>query len=262
MGLSRWPEQISQFNQQVRIFSRTNQPARATSLRSKFHTFAMLGIKGRTWAERLFGFPKESMVTQLSLVDKLCPSLITRKLNLDGYFVGSEVPSAFQQDLRRQILGDSADEFVQFPVATVFIHLRLGDHVALVPGLRDSLIRGLSHAHKLVTKTLGQVRFIVISDESESAQSIAASVEGLEWEYLDTSTMSSVQTLRLLSTGQGIVAGHSTFAWWAAFLQQKQSLKVFIQPTFSSMDFGVLQLPNLFLVGFDSKNQLNAGPKR
>lgn len=242
--LSRWPEQISSFRYSGRLLTRKAQPFGKTHLMSKLHTLKGLVIRAFPDLGRALGYPSELDVIDFSPEVRLRPSPFGT-VNLDGYFLSSRLPSKVRSTLSNQVLGASSQPKLSGAFA---IHLRLGDHRRLVPELQLSFVTAIRAAVRLVRTDDPNARFVVVSDDPDLACEIVGQIEDLNFTFEPTDTLNPLQVMGLLASSDGLIAGHSTLAWWAGFFSKESARKVFLEPPRGGLDFSRLTLANTTLI--------------
>lgn len=111
------------------------------------------------------------------------------------------------------------------------VHVRRGDYMAshtqAVHGVTSSdyFERGLGLIRKI--SSVGQAT--VFSDEPDVAKSELGYLPSLKF-FTRNSELSSLNTIKAMSLGSGMVMSNSSFSWWAAWLMARRASHTIIAP--------------------------------
>lgn len=157
---------------------------------------------------------------------------------------------------------DSIDlqNFVKFPQSTnekmksyielaseekpLILHVRLGDYV------QEEDIGILHRSYyetclKLAWDNQRHKKIWLFSDQPIQAQEKIPSDYKKFVRVIDSSGLSSAETLELLTLGAGYIIANSTFSWWGAYLRQNQRADVYCpQPWFKNLNEPQNIVPN------------------
>jgi hypothetical protein len=217
-NISRWPNQLSEFNSVGLLSQRKPQPAGSTHLLSKklqilrffgdiFPKFLLsIGILSR---ERI-STPPFSNLPRIWLVDSYCSSAI---------------PALYLGDNLRDQIRSIKDPSTQFSnllqeaisARPIVIHVRLGDyqnlkHLYGEPKYEriETLVRSLGHDNK--------TEVWLFTDSPEAIEQKMLVRTGVTKVIGPNQLDRPIENLVLMSMGSKLICSNSTFSWWAAFL--------------------------------------------
>lgn len=117
----------------------------------------------------------------------------------------------------------------------LIVHIRLGDYLS-ESGFG---IPGAHYYENAITTQLASSSYEKIwlfSDSPEMAVAYLPDTLQVPVRVVDSTKLSSAETLELMRYGAGYVIGNSTFSWWGAFLSHSKEPKViFPQPWFKHL---------------------------
>lgn len=229
--VSRWPEQISSFDHAGVIQIARSQPPHRTSSLSKALTARRILLTSIPSLGASVGFLHDA--DQVLRVRERDTPTARRSTDLDGYFLDARIPVSLEGQLRgsltsiiqpHQMLDDLRAEVRD----SVAIHLRLGDHLSLDPDLRKRLVPQLESSLITLRSRYPLSAVSLFTDSAKDAMEIISQAGISNIRTIDTSGLRPIEVLNLLGEAKGLVASASTFAWWAAFLQQNPSRTFFL----------------------------------
>lgn len=111
------------------------------------------------------------------------------------------------------------------------IHVRRGDYLSA----HTQAVHGVTSSHYF-ERGLGVIRrissidqAIVFSDEPDVAQNELGYLANVEF-FTENSALTSLNTIRAMSLGSGMVMSNSSFSWWAAWLMARRGQHTIISP--------------------------------
>lgn len=178
----------------------------------------------RVYRETSFGYSGD--------IDKIVPGT-----TIFGYFqspryfervadqVAGLLLQSYAQPSEQQILDNLARD------ERITIHVRRGDyltaHTQAVHGVASGayFARGLDIIYKLSNLK----RSIVFSDEPEVAREELSHISDTTY-FESKSRLSTLNTIKAMSLGEGMIMSNSSFSWWAAWLMSRRGEKPIIAP--------------------------------
>jgi hypothetical protein len=116
------------------------------------------------------------------------------------------------------------------------VHIRLGDyaHEANIGILSANYYE---YCLKAAWEPSLYKKIWLFSDEPEKAINKIPFVYHPDVRVVDSSGLSSAETLQIMTFGQGYVIANSTFSWWGAYMRENQGAIVYCpKPWFKNMD--------------------------
>jgi hypothetical protein len=216
---SRWPIQITDFEFEGLIISKSNQPPNATNTFSKIMQ-----------AQRFLGDTFGSLMIRAGVLsgdlDKNIDFLKLPKIRAVNYYCVSSKPALeLNETLRRQLFRvvNPSKKFLELLTEChrnrpIVVHVRLGDyrnatHLYGEPNF-DRLEQVISRA--ILSKESPVWLFTDSPEEFNSKLLMKLKVDKV---VAPAEIPSSIENLILLSAGSKLICSNSTFSWWAAFLK-------------------------------------------
>jgi len=221
-GVSRWPNQIRNFEHSGRHYSTSHQPAFDTNLFGKFMQ-----------AQRMFGDSAPGLLRRFGIHGAETSILQDDDSTLKGlryinaYAASKRFALAQQHNLTAQVQS-VRNPSVAFGLLDneirktepIVVHLRMGDYRALTETFGTI-------SPKFVREGLA---FLTGSDR-RSTWIFTENRDEISWDLLDIiaperiidseALKSPLENMLLMSHGGGLIGSNSTFSWWAAFLSGK-----------------------------------------
>ncbi|WP_159630971.1 alpha-1,2-fucosyltransferase [Arthrobacter sp. 8AJ] len=178
----------------------------------------------RVYREASFGYSPE--------IEKIVPGT-----TIFGYFqspryfervadrMASLILESHAEPSEQQILDELAGE------RRITVHVRRGDYLSAqtraVHGITSSIYfeRGLD----LISRVSNSKRSIVFSDEPEIARSELSHLGNVSF-FDSNSSLSTLNTIKAMSQGEGMIMSNSSFSWWAAWLMSRRAELPIIAP--------------------------------
>ena len=148
-------------------------------------------------------------------------------VNLSGYFQSWKYFDDIKEDLLKELkfkseITDKIDKFYKesFEYKTIGIQIRLGDTL------------GQSWMHKLSIEYISEVlqmfpednyNFLIFSDNIDYCKDWFGDDDRVYFEK----NLNEAESLYMLSLCDNLILSASTYSWWAAYLNQKNGLKIF-----------------------------------
>ncbi len=176
---------------------------------------------------------------------------------LEGYFQSWKYFSATRETLTKRIfkLRNPTQDLCRLDNLLcrepfISVHIRRGDYKNLSSyhGIIPSDYYNI--AAQSIMKLTGIDRFVVFSDEIGIARQVFKFADT----YIGTEQLSSPpETLTLMAKGRGMIGANSSFSYWAALLQEKDSTRIFPRPWFTDLGLDTRNLlPNeFFTLGYN-----------
>jgi hypothetical protein len=237
MGVTRWPEQLDEFNHHGSMHRRRFTSRLQADLHSKIlHLDRGLGDISPTILRRFGRFSNESH-SPLKHFRKLDArsTVINSYCNSPGFFLDDA------DEIRKSIhdLRTPSHEYEQLKekaleLEPLAVHVRLGDYRKLshVYGVFDPSY--LERAIRLQFSLTHERPIWLFSDEPDLALTTTSHLRFRLEVPPHLSRLSSLETLLVMSACKGLVASNSSFSWWAAFLKnQSQENIIFPRPFFA-----------------------------
>jgi hypothetical protein len=221
-GVSRWPNQIRNFEHSGQHFSRAHQPAFDTNLFGKFMQ-----------AQRMFGDSAPRLLRRFGIHGAETSTLQDDELVLKGLRVINSYASSKHFALAQQQHLIAQIQNVRNPSTTfglldteirsskpIVVHLRMGDYFSLTDtygSISTKFIReGLTHL-----SSSDRPPTWIFTQEGDALTQDLLDTIGPE-RVIDSKTLKSpLENLLLMSHGGGLICSNSTLSWWAAFLGGK-----------------------------------------
>lgn len=233
-GSGRWPEQLSQLELEGTLLRKRNQPTKGTHLVSKVHTILNHALDIRSFrvaGTRFIGGHRVSERPRPFEIEG-----VEKTTHLTGYFISPESPLRLRDELRERLLASTQNIEIKAnvdmnAVASSFgVHVRLGDNLHFDPKLIEHLTEFYGRAFEKITGLESIPHLLIFSDNPDLAAEILQR-SGCPSRLLSVpASLSPVETLRLMATTGGLLASASTFAWWGAFLNERQDRIFFRAP--------------------------------
>lgn len=252
LGLvARWPEQLSTFAHEGVLTRKTTQPLGGTSLRSKLLTARGIILSRAGLVARHIGLPNEEDFWSISSLGRPACS---GNLSLNGYFLDAKIPLSIGPSLRESLFNvvdphPHLSYLQQDLRGSRALHIRLGDHMLLDPTLHKRIVSQLEIALQARGETQS-VKWALFTDSPNKAQEILSSLGVVNAHIVNTSGLRPIEILALMASCDGLVASSSTFAWWAAYMQNKPENVTFID-TQKFQSWKDLALPGWESIGTD-----------
>lgn len=172
---------------------------------------------------------------------------LSRAKYVDGYFADvfgrqsyedsiEKVLALMVQD-RRRLLSNSSPLGHDVDLA---LHLRMGDMLKARDGHRKSLEKILASLSDTVRQ-----KIVIFTDDEFGASRMLTQVGLQNWEFAPSS-MTSYETLLLMSSAKELVCSPSTFSWWAGLLCSKTGGQVTFPKDFENS--GLIQSPSEWIL--------------
>jgi hypothetical protein len=188
-----------------------------------------LGLSARTrklhvYREQSFGYSPE--------INEIVPGT-----TIFGYFQSPRYFPSIADRMRDLIMNSPASMAEQSVIESVAnnghvtVHVRRGDyrtaHTQAVHGLTSSgyFERGL----ELIKRISSVDKATIFSDEPEVAQKELGYLPNVNI-FMHNSALSSLNTIKAMSMGNGMVMSNSSFSWWAAWLMARSGSRTVIAP--------------------------------
>lgn len=243
--VSRWPEQISDFNSGASRILLSEKLTGASAKASQVQR--MIGDRYPGLLARFGVYANETNGAIEVFRDLAGPSItINAYCNSPSFFESQK------DEIRKRIrdLRNPTDEYLsksnqiesEQPLA---LHLRLGDYKNL-----ESIYGRFDHKYyaaavQLAKQISNSGDIWLFSDEpGEAFEMLNASVPGLRIAPIAKSA-TGLETLLLMSRCRGLVASNSSFSWWTAYMMNQEWPIIFPRPFFAQ---GSLEEPKDFLL--------------
>lgn len=233
---STWPEQLSNFSHEGRILSESRRPRRRAQVkRVTDEIMRHLGMKYPRLSA-LFGvYSFAGVPSEFGL------SEVKNLRTINSYVASISHFEGFEDAVKEQIrnLVNPSKEFLEYEkkfigVNVTGIHVRLGDYRLLEQIYGEYSTDYLRRCAALLGEQFQTGKIALFSDEPESALKLLNSI-GIALDSPIIPRLSAFEELLLLSKCSNIIASNSTFSWWAAYLCENSTAKIFFpRPYYSS----------------------------
>ncbi|WP_082575950.1 alpha-1,2-fucosyltransferase [Arthrobacter sp. Soil762] len=188
-----------------------------------------LGLSARTRKLRVY---REESFGYSAKINKIVPGT-----TIFGYFQSPQYFSGIADRMADLILSSPATVAEQSVMEALVnngratVHVRRGDymtsHTQAVHGLTSSdyFERGLG----LIRKISSVDKATAFSDEPKVAQNELGYLPNVNI-FMKNSELSSLNTIKAMSMGSGMVMSNSSFSWWAAWLMARRGPHTIIAP--------------------------------
>jgi hypothetical protein len=218
-SISRWPVQISEFNMEGTVLSRTNQPYESTN------SFSKIMQAGRILGDR---FPKTMLSLGYLSGERFVPhdfSLLPRIRQINSYCTSSQPAMLLEELLRNQItsLVNPSLKFKEVleeskELRPIVVHLRLGDYRGLSNLYGRANFEKLHQIIKSVRETSDSPTWLFTDSPEDIGPELIKALEVAK--VIGPSSLSSpIENLISMSSGSSLICANSSFSWWAAFLK-------------------------------------------
>jgi|TARA_B110000503_G_scaffold139823_1_gene229158 hypothetical protein len=231
-GISRWPNQISEFSHLGYIETRGNQPPGKTNNLGKFmQLMRMLGDHAPgllqncgVLANENRGGREPSSWEKVSLINSYCSfkaSALEDRDLLSEQILGVNNPSSDYLITREQIMN----------VKPIVVHLRLGDYLGLQGTYGALSMKYLEQGLDVLSeKTRRAERWIFSDSPLEIPMDLLRIIRPSR--LLGPSEIPRpIENLALMSSAAGLICSNSSFSWWGGFLMEDS--KTVVAPYFS-----------------------------
>lgn len=225
--VSRWKEQISEFQHSGVLHHKRHQPRGSTNLVGKTMQLArMLGDATNLMPNYLGWISNdsgqavpESRLAGIRVINSYATYknfAVTQKTQLLDQISTVRNPTKHFLDLQRELASSP----------TICVHLRLGDYEQLGHVFGRAQPEYYWHAVANLRQHLAAGRVWLFSDKLGKIED--AFIRAISPDRIVTSVevMRPIENLLLLSQGAGLVASNSTFSWWASFLSRDKARTV------------------------------------
>ena len=220
--VSRWKEQISEFQHSGVLSHRCHQPRSATNLVGKTMQLARLLGDATNVMPNYLGWISnesgqelpESKLASIRVINSYATFknlAMRQKARLTDQIRAVRNPTKNFYDLQRELAS----------APTICVHLRLGDYEQLGHVFGRALPEYYQHAVAKLREHSPARSVWLFSDKSGKIDD--AFIRGIAPDRIVSSVEVSrpIENLLLLSKGAGLVASNSTFSWWASFLSEE-----------------------------------------
>ena len=159
-----------------------------------------------------------------------------------GYFQSYKYFDKYSTQIK-EILGSLQEPSQRFIQSCEYIlmnkpfavHIRRGDYLGRENYHGLTSVEYFESAMRMIRNSEASSNFILFSDSPLLTKNLLRDVV-----YLAevTDSLSPAETLILMSLCKGIIGSNSSFSWWAAYLMESNSIRIFPRPWFtnSSLD--------------------------
>jgi hypothetical protein len=218
-GISRWPNQISNFAHSGELRQTRLQPPYATNLFGKsMQLMRMLGDLAPHLTQKLGWLAGENSVTfpATSTGIRLINSYAMNKMMAWGLreHLVAEIRSIVNPSRRFETLKSE-----MLSTEPIVVHLRQGDYLNLKETYGELTSSYFSRAFEIL-RNVGHSRPVwLFTDGSQVLPSQLEKAINANKVIGPSELLSPLETLCLMGYGRSFIASNSSFSWWAAFLQ-------------------------------------------
>lgn len=218
-NVSRWKEQISEFQHSGVVYRQCYQPKGSTNLVGKtMHLARLIGDATNVMPNYLGWISNdsgqalpESKLAGIRVINSYATYknlAVKQKTQLANQISAVRNPSKRFLDLQHELATSP----------TICVHLRLGDYEQLGHVFGRARPEYYQHAVANLRQHLGLGRVWLFTDKLGKIDD--AFIRGISPDRIVTSgeVFRPIENLLLLGRGAGLVASNSTFSWWASFL--------------------------------------------
>jgi hypothetical protein len=218
-GVSRWPNQLTDFNHSGMIGTRSYQPSEKTnSLGKSMQVMRLSGDRFPYLLSRIGWLASEN--SELSI-----GSLNERISLINSYAPFKELAFRNRETLGRELnqIREPSKEFLELSLEiqkskAIAVHIRQGDYLNLGHIYGSSTLEFLKSATQELRESLNLKNLWLFSDTPSAITSDVMDSLKPDRVIGPEALPRPIENMLLMSKASGLIAANSSFSWWSAFL--------------------------------------------